>query len=354
MKAVVKTGEYDGVKCIEIEKPLLKNNEVLIEIHSAAICGTDMDYYEWGEVTKSFTKKKEIKFPFVLGHECSGVIVKVGEGVKTRKLGDRVAIEPHIPCQKCYMCLSNNKHNCLYMDIFGIDVNGGFAEYVAINEDAIYVIPDDISFEQGALLEPAGVAMNAIDQADVHSADIVLVNGCGPIGLLLVLLLKNKGVENIVAIDGNQYKLDKAKELGAITINYRKRDVHNEVKSVSEAHSGVDVVFEASGSPKAYPFVFEIVRKEGKIITIGHPRGNIEVSVMNHINTKGIMIKGIFGRRIWDSWEHLVQLIKEKNINLAEIVSGTYLLDECEDAFENVKTHWGKTMFKMERTDDAE
>ena len=354
MKAIVKIGEYDGVKCIDIDKPFLKNNEVLIKIHAAAICGTDMDYYEWGEVAKTFTGKKDIKFPFVLGHECSGVIVEVGEGVKSRKLGDRVAVEPHIPCQDCYMCLNNNKHNCLNMNIFGIDVNGGFAEYVAITEDATYVIPDDISFVQGALLEPAGVAMNAIDQADVHSTDIVLVNGCGPIGLLIVLLLKNKGVENIIAIDGNQYKLDKAEELGATIINCRKSDIYKEVKSVSTTHSGVDVVFEASGSSKAYPFVFDVVRKEGRIITIGHPRENIAVSVMNHINIKGIMIKGIFGRRIWESWEHLVQLIKEKNINLAEIVSETYLLDECEEAFENVKTHWGKTMFTMEITDDEE
>lgn len=348
MKALVKYGKCPGIKCLDVEKPQIKKNEVLIRIYAAAICGTDMDYYEWGEVAKTFTKGKNITFPFTIGHECAGIIVEVGEEVKERKVGDRVAVEPHIPCCECYLCKTNNKHNCLNMRVFGIDVNGGFAEYAVVDAIATYKIPDYISFSQAALLEPAGVSMNAIDQSDIHSTDIALVNGCGPIGLLLILLLRSKGITNIIAVDRNENKLQKAKELGAYTVNLYKEGFEEEVKEKSKAHAGVDVVFETSGSCKAYPFVFDIARKEGKIITIGHPKEKIEVDIMRNINTKGLMIKGIFGRRIWDSWNHLAQMIQEKGIDLADIVSEKYHIDDFEKAFKNAKTNWGKTVFEME------
>lgn len=347
MKAIVKTGEIKGVECININKPLLGAKDVLVKIKAAAICGTDVDYYEWGNVAKSFASKRKIQFPFVLGHECSGEIIEIGKDVVSRKIGDRIAIEPHIPCQNCYMCRSNNKHNCMNMKVFGIDTNGGFAEYVAVSEDAVFVLPDDFSYIQGALLEPAGVAMHAVNESHITGKDIVVINGCGAIGLFLIILLKCSGVKNIIAVGGSLDKLAMAEKLGARAVNYHKRDYPEKIKKYTKEHEGADIVFEASGSVNAYPLVFDIVRKEGCIITIGHPSEMVKIDIMNCVNRKGISIKGIYGRRIWDSWEQLINLINEKNIKLEEIVSNVFTLDECEEAFRNAKTVCGKTVFSM-------
>lgn len=345
MKAIVKDSMEKGVIYTDIEKPCLKDDEVMIEVKAAAICGTDIHYYQWDETARGFGNKFGIKFPFVLGHECAGIIVDIGSKVKNRRVGQRVAIETHIPCGNCFECQNGMQHNCTNMKIYGTSCNGCFANYAVVSSESTFVLPEEMSYEEGALLEPAGVAMRAVEESGIIPGDTVIVNGCGPIGLFLIQILKVSGAAKILAIDIDQYRLNLAKKLGALPIDLHKVDVVSEVNKCTNNRKGADVIFETSGVASAYNKVFEMIRNEGTLITVGHPEETIVVDIMKDINIRGIKIKGIFGRRIWNTWWNLSSLIVAKKINLLDVVTHYYQFFQCEEAFEQLNKGAGKIMF---------
>ena len=151
MKAVVKNGAVPGLSYCEVAKPEPKPHEVLIEVEAAAICGTDIHYYHWDQNAQDFASKFDVKFPFTIGHEFSGTIVAVGEGVTTRHIGQRVAIETHIPCGVCFQCENGESYNCSNMQVYGTSCNGCNAPNAVAEEKISIVLPEEISFEEGAL-----------------------------------------------------------------------------------------------------------------------------------------------------------------------------------------------------------
>jgi len=349
MKAIVKSVPQPGV--IElIEKPVPKPGpgEVLIKVAAAAICGTDMHYYHWNKAGQDFGAKYNIQFPFVLGHECSGTIVEVGEGVTDRKVGQRVAIETHIPCGKCYQCENDMAYNCANMAIYGTSTDGCFSEYALAPAKVTFVMPDEMSFEEGALLEPTGVAMRAVEKANVQPGDTVVVNGCGPIGMLAVLILKGGNAARVIATDLDDYRLSIAEKLGAITINPSKEDAVAKVKELTASRGGADVVLECSGAAPAYKTIFDFLRLEGRLVTVGHPGGEIPINVAGNINTKGVTMTGVFGRRIWGTWWNVAGLIAAKKINVLDVVTHRFTLDQCNEAFAQGAKGSGKVLFLME------
>jgi len=345
MKAIVKSGPEPGIELRELPIPEPGPGEVLIKIEAAAICGTDMHYYHWNKAGQDFANKFNVQWPLILGHECGGTIVKVGEGVTDREVGQRVALETHIPCGKCFSCQNDMPHNCSDMAIYGTSTNGCFAEYALAPAKVAFVIPDEMSFEEAALLEPAGVAMRAVEECDVQPGDTIVVNGCGPIGLLAVLILKAGNAARVIATDLDEYRLGLARNLGAIVINPAKEDAVARVKELCADRGGADAVIETSGAAPAYKTIFDFIRLEGALITVGHPGGEVPINVTANINTKGLRLKGIFGRRIWKTWWHVSSLITAKKINVLDVVTHRFTLDQCQEAFEQSTKGSGKILF---------
>jgi len=345
MKAIIKTGAYPGVTYADIDKSSPKADEVLIKVEAAAICGTDMHYYHWNQGGQDFAKKFNVQWPLVLGHECSGTIVEVGSNVSSLSVGQRVALETHIPCGVCYQCQNDMPHNCADMGVYGTSYNGCFAEYALAPAKVAFVLPENVSFEEGALLEPGGVAMRAVEEGQVKPGDTVVVNGCGPVGLLAVMILKSGNAANVIATDIDEYRLNMAKKMGAITINVKTQDPVEEIKKLTAQRGGADLVIEMSGSAASYKNLFDFIRLEGRLVTVGHPGGAIPINLMTDINLKGLQIKGVFGRRIWSTWWNLTSLISAKRINILDVVTHRFGFSDCDKAFEQVTKGAGKVLF---------
>ena len=342
MKAIIKSSPEPGLKYVDVEKPKVGKNEVLIKVYVASICGTDINWYNWNQNAKDFASKFNVKYPLIIGHEISGVIVEVGTEVKDRKVGDRVSIETHIPCGKCYNCQNGMEYNCQNMKLFATTCNGAFADYTVVEEKATFVLPKEVSFKEGALLEPAGCAMRAIEEAGITPSDTVVIIGCGPIGLIAIQILRAMGIR-VIAINRSEYRLGLANKMGAITISSRENIVER-VNELTKEHGGADVIIELSGAKEVYDYIFDILRIEGKIISVGNVGGEVPINITKNINVKGATIKGIFGRRMWSTWWNLVSLIKNKKINLQDIVTHEYKMSEYEKAFEQIKNGAGKIL----------
>jgi threonine 3-dehydrogenase len=349
MKALVKIAETPGLEYIEIEKPIPKPNEVLIEVEASAICGTDIHYYHWDQTAIGFGSKFNIRFPFVIGHECAGTIIAVGSAVTNRKVGQRVSIETHIPCGTCFACQNGMSHNCINMRVYGTSCSGCFAQYTTVDADVTFVLPDEISFEEGALLEPAGVAMRAVEECNINFGDTVVVNGCGPIGLIAIKILRVSGVSRVIAVDLDEYRLMMAENFGAIPINVQHQDATKAVLNLTRDRGGADVVIEMSGASIAYNIIFEMIRKEGRIVTVGHPSDAVTIDIMKSINLKGTSLKGIFGRRIWNTWWNLSTLIVSQKLDILDVVTHRFAFSEYSKAFDQISKGSGKVLFVKEK-----
>ncbi len=346
MKAIAKKGPVPGVVQVEVPIPEPKENEVLIKVEAASICGTDINYYKWNKSAEDFSEKFNVKFPFIIGHEFSGTIVKVGSRVKNREVGQRVAIETHIPCGKCFQCENGEAHNCSHMSIYGTSCDGAFSPYAVADADIAFVIPDEVSFEEGALLEPAGVAMRAVEEAKIQPGDTIVVNGCGPIGLLAICIAKASGAGRIIGIDMDPYRIDLARKVGAdVALNLKECNTVEEIMKLTGKREGADVVIETSGSASAYETIFKMIRLEGRIVTVGHPGGPVSVNWTQDVNLKGASIKGVFGRRIWSTWLHLTSLMAAKRVNILDVVTHRFSFDQYQEAFDQISKGAGKILF---------
>jgi threonine 3-dehydrogenase len=340
MKALVKTQAGPGATLMEIDNPRPKKEEVLIKVKSVAICGTDIHFYDWDPTVSNFS----FQFPLLLGHEYAGEILETGENVEGLSVGDRVAVETHIPCGKCYQCNIGNYHNCQEMDVVGITYPGAFAEYARVPAKVAFKLPAEVSYEEGSLFEPAGAAMHGVDEAGISAGDLVVILGCGPIGLAAVQMAQIAGSAQVLAIDINDFRLDMARLFGASTLNPLRDDVVQRVSEIAGRKGGADVILEVSGAPAAFKFLFDLLRREGKLVAIGLLSDPINVNVSKNIVLKGIEIKGVFGRRIWETWEHLASLVEAKRINLSGIITHRFPLVEYEEAFRQVHGHAGKVV----------
>jgi len=338
MKALAKIQPGPGVSLMEIDIPRPKKEEVLIKVKSAAICGTDIHFYHWDPAVANFP----IRFPLILGHEYAGEIVEVGENVEGLSVGDRVAVETHIPCGKCYQCSIGNRHNCQKMDVVGITYPGAFAEYATVPAKVVFKLPMEVSYEEGSLFDPAGVAMRGIDEAKISPGDLVVILGCGPIGLAAIQMAQIAGSAQVIAIDVNDFRLEIARQFRALILNPLRDDVVQRVMQIAGRKGGADIVLEISGAPAAFDYLFDLIRLEGKLVTIGLLSDPIKVNISKNIVLKGVEIKGVFGRRIWETWEHLSSLVEAKRINLSGIITHRFPLIEYEEAFRQVHDKAGK------------
>ncbi|WNS78992.1 NAD(P)-dependent alcohol dehydrogenase [Domibacillus sp. DTU_2020_1001157_1_SI_ALB_TIR_016] len=305
------------------------DNEVLIKVKAVGLCGSDIHYYEHGKIGDFIVEK-----PIILGHEVSGEIIDLGKGVQDFEKGQRVAIEPGKTCGTCVHCQSGRYNLCKEVEFLATPpYDGAFCQYIVMRSDLVFPIPDGMSDETGALIEPFSVGLHACSRGDVKDGDTVLILGMGPIGLLTAAAAKMSGAGLIIGVDLEQARLDKAKELGADEVINVKTESFEEKISEYTNGLGVDVAIETAGSPAALKNMISAVRRGGKAVIVGMSSEDEASLNIAQIINKEIDIRGVF--RYHHTYPKAIQLLSESKIDIEKIITDYYdSLHDVEAAFE--------------------
>ena len=326
MKALVKNISEKGIWLKDVAKPAIKTNDVMIKITHTAICGTDLHIYKWDDWAK-----KTIKTPLVIGHEFCGVICEIGAGVKNLKVGDRVSGEGHLTCGNCRNCRAGKRHLCHKTVGIGVHRDGAFAEYLSLPESNVWPIHNDISSEIASFFDPLGNAVHTALSFDITGED-VLITGAGPIGLMCVAICKYSGAKNIVITDINEYRLAIAKELGASkAINIKNDSIDNHLEKLGIKY-GFDVGLEVSGNPTAFNSMLTNMYHGGSIALLGILPNNTLID-WDDVIFKGLKIKGIYGREMYETWHKMVQILRG-GLNVKKILTHTFPVSNYQEAFD--------------------
>ncbi len=330
MRAVQKTKNECGLSVEEVPIPQIKPDEVLVEVEAAGICGTDLHIWKWDAWSR-----QRIKPPLTLGHEFSGTIVEVGSQVEHGRVGDFVSAESHITCGMCYQCRTGQAHLCPRTRILGVDIDGAFAEYVAIPEKVIWHNDrEKISAEIAAIQEPFGNAVFATLDQDITGKSVAIL-GCGPIGLFSVGIAKASGASYVYATDINDNRLRLAKTMGATEV-FNPSAGGDVVDRLMEANQGlgIDVVLEMSGAPIAINTAFRAARHGGKVVLFGIPADPVEIDIAENMIFKNLNVTALNGRRIFETWFKTRWLLANKVVDLEPLITKTVSFDEINDAME--------------------
>ncbi len=333
MQAVVKTEAGPGMTLVEREIPRPGPREVLIRVQATSICGTDVHIYNWDPWSQG-----RIKPPIIVGHEFAGEIVERGSAVRDDEpqVGDFVSAESHIVCGVCQQCRLGNAHVCQNTRIIGVDVDGCYAEYVAIPVDNAWKNPADMPLAVASLQENFGNAVHTVSAADVR-AKTVLVTGCGPAGLMSIPVARAFGAEVIVVTDLSPYRLDLARKLGAdVALNPREDDVETLAQD-AVLNKGFDVLFEMSGAPPALVQGFRLLKPGAETALLGlMPNTLRDFDLNNLVIMKGITVHGIAGRRLWETWYQMRALLASGAVDLAPLITHEFPLSHWEDAIQTM------------------
>lgn len=318
----------------EVEKPKPKENEVVIKTKICGICGSDIHAY--------YGRHPFIKCPIVQGHEFSGEMAEIGNNVKELKIGQKVTVVPHITCGKCYNC-KRGKHNlCKELKFIGCQTTGAMAEYVVVPANFVIPLPDNISFEEGALIEPLAVGIHAVKRADIKENSRVLILGSGPIGLMTLLAAKSFGAGQVVISDLSDYRLSVAKELGAeYIVNISKENLIEYVRS-EFGDEGIDFIFECVGAEECVRCATEIARKGSSIVIVGVFGKETKIQ-MSLVQDKELNIYGSASYLIKDFID-AIRLIDERKVNLKPLISKRFNLKEIQTAYELIEKERDKIL----------
>lgn len=318
----------------EVPVPTINENQVLIEVKKAGVCGTDLHiFYD------CFSK---VCPPVTLGHEFSGVVVETGEKVSGWKIGERVTVESEaFSCGKCTYCRSGYTNLCPERLAYGYSVDGGFATFVAVRHTALHRLPDHMSFGEGAICEPLAVAVHAVlEKAQLKEKDRVLIIGPGPIGLLILKVAKTLGTSVFICgKERDKDRLDFAKYIGADSILFSENKNLEELIFNLTDGIGADVVFECSGATPAIKSSLTLVRRLGELILVGLCGIPIKAD-LDTIVFKEIHLKGSFGHNHL-TWNKMIALLEQKKFDLKPFISGEFPLGEWQEAFQNSESGKG-------------
>jgi len=333
MRALFKEAQ-PGARLIDAPVPTPGYGEVLVKVMATSICGTDMHIYNWDAWARS-----RFPAPMIFGHEMTGEVVDVGPGVNPDmvKVGDHVSAETHIACGHCYQCRTGRKHICQTLKILGVDTPGVFAEYVVIPAENAWVNDPDMPWEIASLQEPFGNAVQTVLAGPGVSSKTVLVTGCGPIGLMAVQVARASGASLIIATDVNEKRLALAQQMGAdLTVNPKERDVIRAVLDATRGN-GVDALLEFSGNQTAIRQGFQSLTFGGHASLLGIPAGAIEFDLANDIVFKAATVIGISGRKMFETWYQVRELVTSGKVDLRSVISHHVPMTRFEEVFEAVR-----------------
>ena len=334
MRAVVKSKPAPGVEFAEVPKPKIKPDEVLIEVKAAAICGSDLGIYDY---TPAYSK---MRLPVVMGHEFSGRVAEAGPQVQGCRVGDRVLAESVKACGACEFCRSGHQNLCDGSTLFGIHTDGGMAEYIAVPYKLLHRLPDELSYEAGALIEPLSNAVHFVkDCTPVKLGDFVVVQGCGPIGLFSAQLFRLAGAEVLVTgvgVDTERFKI--AEGLGLEAVNIEKVDLAALVKERTGGR-GADTAFVATGAPPAVAQATQIVKKRGRVTVIGIFGRPVEVP-MTEVVRREVSIVGAYDAQP-PNFTQSIKLAKSGAVKVEALLTHRLPLEKANEAFEAAKSRVG-------------
>lgn len=329
MKAIIKRESKPGAELEVVDIPKISPNEVLVNVKVASICGTDVHIYKWNEWAQN-----RIKPPLIIGHEFAGEVVEVGTDVKSLKVGDFVSAETHIPCNQCFQCKTGKQHICKNVLILGVDINGVFADYVALPEVCAWKNSEKIPFEFASVQEPLGNSVYTTIEGGGVTGKKVAIFGCGPTGLFAVGVARVSGASEIISIGKHEFRMEIAKKMGADHIlKYPDDDIVKLITKITGGE-GVDVVLEMSGSQDAINQGLTVLKKGGRFTAFGIPSGKVEIDLANDIIFKGANIVGISGRKMFDTWYRVAGLLESKRIDISPVITHKFPLEEFKKGFE--------------------
>ncbi len=324
MLAVLKDKKSPGVALKEIPIPQAQIGEALVKVKAASICGTDISIYDWTPWAQG-----HITPPMVMGHELVGEIIEInGDDLFGLKKGDLISSETHIYCNHCYQCKIGNRHICENMELFGIGRNGGFAEYATIPLRTSWKNDPSLPIEVMSAQEPLGNAVHVVSKAKVFGKT-VLIFGLGPTGLCAAAAAKAYGAKKVIGINRRSFRRDLGKKMG-LDETYEKLPSHLE--------NICDVVLEMSGNTDAIQDGLRAIRIGGVFVFFGIPKKEASIDIGKYIINKEIRIESVFGRKIWETWYQVSDLLVSKEVNLSLIITHKFKLSEFEEAMAAMKS----------------
>jgi threonine 3-dehydrogenase len=328
MKALSKLYAKSGIWMTEVDQPGPGHNDLLIRIHKTAICGTDMHIYHWDEWSQ-----KTIPVPMVVGHEYAGEVIEMGQEVRGFAVGDRVSGEGHITCGHCRNCRAGRRHLCRNSVGVGVNRSGCFAEYLVIPAYNAFKLPDEISDDLAAVFDPFGNAVHTALSFDLVGED-VLITGAGPIGIMAGAVARHVGARHVVITDLNEYRLELARKMGATrTVNVENEKL-DDVMGELGMTEGFDVGFEMSGVPSAFRDMLTCMNHGGKVALLGIPPQEMTIP-WPEVIFKGLVIKGIYGREMFETWYKMASLL-QSGLNLSPIITHRYPVDDFQRGFDTM------------------
>nr|CDJ81398.1 Alcohol dehydrogenase GroES and Alcohol dehydrogenase domain containing protein [Haemonchus contortus] len=322
----------DDIRLEQREIPTPMANQLLIRVHTVGICGSDVHYWTHGAIGNFVVKE-----PMVLGHETSGTVAGVGSQVKGFAVGDRVAIEPGLPCRHCMHCKTGRYNLCSEMRFFATPpIDGSLARYIVHDADFCFKLPENVTFEEGALLEPLSVAVHACRRSGVQMGQRVLIQGAGPIGTLCWMTAKALGAAEVVITDLIQERLDLAKKLGAkhaiCVKNKSPAQVREEV--ISALGTEPDVTLECTGAQPSIESAILCTRSGGVVVLVGLGASRIELPVVEAA-VREVDLRGVF--RYVNCYPTALNLVASQTIDLSGLTRAHYTLEDTLNAFKRAQ-----------------
>jgi threonine 3-dehydrogenase len=326
MKALRKARPQRGAELESVSIPAIGPTDALVRVRAASICGTDLHIYGWDRWSAS-----RIHPPMTFGHEFCGTIEKVGDEVASVQPGDFVSAEMHVNCGHCRACRMGQPHVCQNVKIIGIDADGCFAEFVRIPARNIWKIDPAIPEHYAAILDPLGNAVHTVTAGEIAGQN-VLVTGAGPIGLMSVAIARACGCASLFCTEVNPHRRELATKMGADeALDPSQPGIVEHVRNATDG--GVDVMLEMSGNPDAIRQGFQMLRQGGRASLLGIPKDLVTLDLVNDVIFKGATVQGIYGRRMFETWVHMTELLKHKRLNLEPLFHERLPLEKFESAF---------------------
>ncbi len=332
MQAIVKPAAQPGIEVREVPVPQIGPSDVLVKVEAASVCGTDLHIYNWDPWAQG-----RIKPPLIPGHEFCGTVAAVGSDVKAVKEGDFVSAEMHVACGRCFQCRTGQAHICQYVKIIGVDADGAFGDYVKIPESNIWDLDLSLPREYASLMDPLGNAVHTVLAGEIATKTVAII-GCGPIGLFAIAVARACGAATVFALEVNAHRRALAHAMKADAVLDPSKD---DVPTYILDHTmgiGVDVVLEMSGHPDGMRLGFQILRTGGRVSLLGIPSRPVEIDFARDIIFKGAVVQGINGRKMYETWYQMDNLLKTAKLDLSPVITHRLKMSEFASGMDLLKT----------------
>jgi len=325
MKALVKRHTEPGLSLEDVPMPEAGINDVLIKVHTAGICGTDLHIYNWDTWAQ-----ETIKPGLIIGHEFVGEIVEIGSNVNDFTVGEIVSGEGHVVCGRCRNCMAGRRHLCADTSGIGVNRSGAFAEYISMPMTNVWAHDPGVDTDIAAIFDPLGNAVHTALSFPILGED-VLITGAGPIGLMAAAVAKHAGARFVVVTDINEHRLKLAQKMGATVAVDTRTTSLEQVQQELGMHEGFDVGLEMSGNPSALHEMIQNMAHGAKIAILGIPTDDVEVDLTTVIFNM-LTIKGIYGREMYETW-YAMTIMLQTGLDISPVITDRFAANDFEAAF---------------------